>query len=291
MAWELWNEADHVTPYLPGASVAWHRQMAEFLRSLDPHDHLVSTSFALGPSDGSVWAAAELDFTQFHFYSRFADAPPEIEGVTGNGPFSVFPDIAHDMATWMPMQQAAYQRPVLFAEFGVDSRGPAQTERWDPQGYGLHDGLWAAPLAGTFGTGMTWWWDNYVDPKGLYPMFGSVARFLAGVRWHEEGFVRSAASSSSPSRPLATYGLTGGRTALVWVKNNAHQWTSPDPVEVADVTLVLAGLGAGAWCGRWYDTWGGAWSGEMVEIAAGPVPATLPVPAFVFDVALRLERC
>ena len=290
MAWELWNEADHVTPYAPGASLAWHREMADYLRAIDPHDHLVSTSFALGPSDGSVWAAAGLDFTQFHYYSRFADVPPEVEAAGGSRVGAVFPDIARNMTTWMPAQQAAYQRPVLFAEFGVDSRGPAQTERWDPNGYGLHDGLWAAPMGGTFGTGMTWWWDNYVDPKNLYPMFGSVARFLAGVRWHEEGFAPTAASAHALSRPLATYGLTGRTTALLWVKNDQHQWTTPDPSTVADATLVTAGLGPGRWCGHWYDTWAGARRGA-VQLTGGPVPTSLAVPPFRFDLALRLQAC
>lgn len=279
LAWELWNEVDLVTPYEPATATVWHRRMAEFLRDADPFDHLVSTSVAVKIGhDATLWEGAGLDFTQFHFYSRpFSDLP-------------LFPNLAHDFSTWSAFMQAAHRRPFLIAEFGVDARGPAETMAGDPAGIGLHDGLWAGALAGTFGTAMTWWWDNYVDPGGFYPMFGSVARFLDGVAWDEEGFVRTASVAASPSRPLVLYGLQGAETALLWVKNDAHQWYSPDWSPVADGQVALTGLAPGPWCGRWWDTWAGAPAGD-VSVTPGPVSVVLPVPAFSGDVALRLESC
>ena len=281
LTWELWNEADLVTPYTPGASAAWHAEMASYLRELDPYDHLVSTSFAFGPSDGSVWAAAGLDYSQFHFYSRpFGDDP------------KLFPNISQDAAWWMPGMQAAYQRPTLWGEFGVDARGPAETFAADPEGIGLHDGLWAGALTQTFGTGMSWWWDNYVDvePDRFYPMFGSVARFLAGTSWHDEGFVRTASVAASATRPLVAYGLQGPDRGLLWIKNDQHQWTSPDWTAVGDGRLVLNGLGAGRWCGEWWDTWAGRAAGTFTAVSTG-APLPVDVPPFAGDVALRLVRC
>ena len=281
LTWELWNEADLVTPYVPGASAAWHAEMASYLRELDPYDHLVSTSFAFGPSDGSVWASPGLDYTQFHFYSRpFGDDP------------KLFPNLAQNAAWWMPGMHTAYQRPTLLAEFGVDARGPAETFRADPEGIGLHDGLWAGALNQTFGTGMSWWWDNYVDvePDRFYPMFGSVARFLAGTAWHREGFARSTSAAASATRPLVVYGLQGPNRGLVWIKNDQHQWTSPDWAVINDATAVLNGLAAGRWCGEWWNTWAGQSAGGFTIDSTG-TPVPVAVPAFAGDVALRLSRC
>lgn len=281
LAWELWNEVDLVTPYEPATAARWHAEMASFLRALDAFDHLVTTSVAVKVGhDAALWEGAGLDITQFHFYSRsFGDVP-------------LFPNLAQDFTTWAPVMQAAHRRPFLISEFGVDARGPAETEAADPEGIGFHDGLWAGALGGTFGTAMTWWWDNYVDPHGerFYPQFGSVARFLAGVPWHREGFRRTAAVAHSAVRPLVVYGLQGASTALLWVKNDSHQWYSPDWAPVRDGSITLAGLPPGRWCGLWWDTWAGAPAGA-VEVTTGAVPATLPVPPFAGDVALRLGSC
>jgi hypothetical protein len=280
LAWELWNEADLTDGYRPANQLAWHREMAEALRALDPADHLVSTSFAVFSNDEAVWRDGGLDFTQLHFYSRI--------------PVQILPNLSANIAAWVPDRVADFGRPVLFAELGVDSAGPAETRAADPEGIGIHDGLWAAPVVGSFGTAMTWWWDNLIDvePDRYYPMFGAVARFLAGVQWDREGFAPAFAYAASPgsARPLVARGQVGDTTALLWLKDDAYQWTSPARVEIADGLVALAGLGAGSWCGRWWDTWAGAPTGEVVSVDGG-APVLLRPPSFTGDVALRLARC
>ena len=168
--------------------------MAGYLRSIDPARHLVTTSFAFSQSH-PVWAEAGLDYTQVHNYS---DINPGA-GIAGN------------MATWLPEHNRTYKRPVLFGEFGVDSRGPAETFAADPTGIGFHDGLWAGALSSSFGTGMTWWWDNYIDvePDRFYPMFGAVARFVDGIHWSRERLAPAPLTATSPSRPLFVTGMQG----------------------------------------------------------------------------------
>jgi len=60
-------------------------------------------------------------------------------------------------------------------------------------------------------------------------------------------------------------------------------------VPVAGATLRLDALPRGRWCGHWYDTWAGT-EGEPVRVR-GRRPASLAVPTFEGDVALRLRRC
>ena len=239
----------------------------------------MSTSFAVFVNDDQVWRDSGLDFTQFHFYSRI--------------PTQIFPDLSADIASWVPDRIARYGRPSLFAELGV-ATGLAETRDADPEGIGVHDGLWAAPMAGSFGTAMTWWWDGLIDaePARYYPMFGSVARFLDGIGWDREAFapVAGSATSAATARPLVVRGQVGTDLALLWVKDDAYQWYQPDRVEITDATVTVAGLGSGEWCGSWWDTWAGAVTGPSVRVAGGASVQLAP-PTFTGDVALRLTRC
>jgi hypothetical protein len=276
LAWELWNEVDLTDGYDSAAVTAWHAAMAGELRALDPNDHLVSTSHALFPNDPRVWADGGVDFTQLHFYQN---------------PIGWFPDLSRDVVTFTGARLAATNKPVLFAELGVNSDGPAQTRADDPDGVGVHDGLFAGVVSQGFGTAMTWWWDNLIDvePDRYYPMFGAVARFVHDVAWDRESFAPVTATvQSATARPVVAYGLRGTTSALVWVKDDAAQPGAAGPVTIGDAALDVSALSARAWCGRWYDTWAGTWIAH-VRVPAGTT--TVSVPPFARDVALRLRAC
>jgi hypothetical protein len=281
LAWELFNEADLVDGYHGGNdTLEWHREMAQHLRSLDPHDHLVTTSFAVFLFDPRVWRQAGLDLTQLHFYS-----------VTGTT--TLAPNLAQDVSGFTAGRLEVAPVPVLFAELGVDARGPAETMASDPEGIGVHDGLFAGVVSGGFGTAMPWWWDNVIDvePDRYYPMFGAVARWIDGVRFDRERFAALEGAAESAARPLVAYGLTGKRHALVWVKDDAFQWNAPNAVRIEDGTLRFDALAPGRWCGDWYDTWAGRSTDRVRVNARRGRPVAVAIPAFERDVALRLKRC
>jgi hypothetical protein len=282
LSWELWNEVDLTDGYDTDVSVAWHTEMADELRRLDPADHLVTTSFAFAGNDPAVWAAGGVDYTQLHAYARAEVAGTVIE---------LFSNVARHVSDLTATRRAETGLPVLFAELGVDARGPDETERADPDGIGIHDGLWAGALSGGLGTAMTWWWDNLVDvqPRRYYPMFGSVARFVHGVQWDREQLGPASATASSPSRPLVASGLQGPERVLLWVKDDAYQWTTPKQARLADATVTIGGLGAGTWCGTWWDTWKGEARAD-VQVDGG-TPVVLEAPPFTGDIALRLRPC
>lgn len=274
-AWELWNEADLVAS---GAAMnAWHAEMADELRALDPHDHLISTSRASANAGAAYWSLPQIDFTQVHLYS-----------------FPLPYDLPSVVEPLLRQHRNAHAKPTLLGEYGVDYRGPAETIENDPEGVGFHQGLWIGILAGGFGTGMSWWWDNVVDPEDLYFHFGPVARFAEGVAFDAEGFAPVRPAVGAPDRNLAAYALRGTTTVLAWVQNVDHQWLldplpGPDPSPVEDATLALTDLADGAWTARWIDTYTGKdVAVEAVTVTGGA--ATLAVPTFAKDVALRLER-
>jgi hypothetical protein len=277
LAWELWNEVDLTDGYNSANVAAWHAAMVSVIRSLDPHDHLVSTSHSFFGADPAVWALDGLDFTQLHFYSRHS--------------FTWFPNLAQNVVEFSRRRITQTGKPVFFSELGINANGPEETRTDDPGGIAVHDGLWAGAVSGGIGTAMNWWWDNLidVDPDRYYPMFGSVARFVEGIAWDRQGFAPLATTATTASgRALVVYGLQGATTSLVWVKDDGYQVETPARVDVADAVLQLGPLGARRSCGTWYDTWAGA-ALTTVTVRAGTT--SLAVPRFAGDVALRLEAC
>jgi len=276
LAWELWNEVDLVGQ--GDAVTLWHAEMADTLRALDPYDHLISTSLARSTTN-PLWNLAQIDFTQIHHYQF---------------PLSIdMPTVLHSR---LRVYANAYpDKPRLVSEYGVDYRGPAETLAGDPDGVGFHQGLWVGLLGGGFGTGMSWWWDNVVDPSDLYFHFGAIARFVAGVAFDAQHFEANRPPVASTGRTLAAYALRGESALLAWIQNVDHQWTldppldGPDETPVEAATLVLDGLGDGAWTARWIDPYTGEdVASETVFVTGGTV--TLGVPTFTRDTALRLER-
>lgn len=274
-AWELWNEADLVAS--GQAMLAWHAEMADTLRALDPYDHLIGTSRASANAAASYWSLAQIDFTQVHLYSFPL-------------PFDL-PTVAESL---LRSHLAAQPKPTLLGEYGVDYRGPAETIENDPEAVGFHQGLWIGLLAGGFGTGMSWWWDNVVDPENLYFHFAPVARFVEGIAFDAQGFTPIRPPVAAAGRNLAAYALRGDTTVLAWVQNVDHQWLlfplpGPDPSAVEGATLSLTALADGAWTARWIDTYTGEdVAVEPVTVTGGA--ATIDAPTFAKDIALRLER-
>jgi hypothetical protein len=275
LAWELWNEVNlAASTFLPEVQ-AWHEEMARELQALDPWDHMITTSVSLGEEESPLWQLPEIAFTQSHTY---------------NVPFLL--DTGYLLTTLLERVRVE-GKPALIGETGADWRGPAETLATDPSHIGFHDGLWVGVLAGTFGTGMSWWWDNVIDPQELYPHFGAVARFVEGVAFDEQGFTGTRPRAVATGRRLTAYALVGDPITLAWVKNLAHHFAPEghpgDFVPVEGATLTLEGLADGAWTARWIETrTGDELRRDAADAANGAL--TLAVPSFVGDVALRLER-
>lgn len=163
LSWEFWNEVNIIEKYVSEDSAAWHREMARYLRELDPYDHLITTSWAGTEGDPAVDALPEMDYIQSHQYG------------------------ARDAAAYMidvcRQKTRRYGKPHYFGEFGTGTE--AEGTREDSEGIHLHNGLWSGVVSGAAGTAMLWWWDNYVEPKNLYYHFRPVAEFVRDVPFHK----------------------------------------------------------------------------------------------------------
>lgn len=155
-AWELFNEVDWTDQFASRKTdvAAWHINMAEFIRSIDPYRHLISTSYAQDHFDPAVWQDARMDFTQTHYYLGISNLEKAL---------------AHGIKTYAQ----DFRKPTINGEFGITTSGVDLTIT-DRQGVHVHNSLWASLFAGAFGAGMTWWWDSYIAPNNLYYHFAGL---------------------------------------------------------------------------------------------------------------------
>lgn len=277
LAWELFNEVDLTDQHSPQVLAAWHRQMAAELRRLDPYPHLISTSTSQVASlygiEKALYSLPEIDFAQVHEYG----------GPLGKEDFiSRIPSLAASFA--------AYGKPVFFSELGVDSRGAAETLAADPLFIGLHDLLWVPLFAPSLGSGMTWWWDNVIEPENLYGQWAPLAEFVKGIAWDDEAFVTASFGAGHAVKPITVFALNGKTSSLLWIKNGENDYRNGgDNAPVEGATLDLSALPAGAYEALWLDPYGLRSYPPPSETVSNAQKA-FAIPGFTGDIALRLTR-
>jgi hypothetical protein len=277
-AWEWWNEIQW-TPIATDQLRPWLSEMTATLRSLDPYQHLVTHSTS---TNDSIWTAPELQIMQIHDYSR-----------------SFLPDVLP--AFHQLKQYVTPAKPLLLGEFGTDANG--EQGAFQAQAIHLHTGLWAAPFAGYAGTGMYWWWDNYIDPNDHWVQFQPVARFFKG-----EDLALYRPGKAQVSGDAVALTLQQPDRALLWVVNRAYSiatsaraytaallekkvdknaaWVYEPPL-LEDVQVTVRGLADGRYSVRWYDPQSGAWLDETtLETRQGSL--SLSIPALRSDLAAKI---
>jgi hypothetical protein len=153
---ELLNEA-HFTPrYRDRDIVAWHTEMASYLKRVDPHKRLTTVSITQEGWFDEIWRHQAVDFVNTHLYRARV-------GRALNKHYVAY---------------RKYHKPYFVAEIG---RGwLAHQDQRDPRGHHLHHSLWLAWMTPTAGNCLPWWWDTYIEVNDLYRHFRAVARFGSG---------------------------------------------------------------------------------------------------------------
>ena len=149
-ALELFNEIDNAvygtTPNLTQSDVTqWHNEMSQYIKSIDPYGHMVTTSISYRDITGLNSAVPGMDFNQQHIYSD-----PAIGDIITNIPSTIR---TYDAST---------AKPYSIGEYGYDWRGPDAT-------LGLQNdsnyrrGLWYGIFSPTPIAPMSWWWEMFDD--------------------------------------------------------------------------------------------------------------------------------
>ncbi|MBM3500506.1 MAG: DUF5060 domain-containing protein, partial [Armatimonadetes bacterium] len=161
-AWEFWNELGDAGPDV----TAWHREMGDYLRSVDPNRHLLTVSTWQPEPDrlAPIWELPQIDFTQSHLYAPSPAFEPTIAAY-----------------------RRLYGKPHVVGEGGglAASPGGGDSARnactVDPEGIDFHNSLWLPVMAGAAGGTLAWHWRQRIEPNGLSPQYGALARFLSAA--------------------------------------------------------------------------------------------------------------
>lgn len=157
-AWEFFNEIDNAA-FSRGDSIripheaitSWHKEMAAYLKEIDPYDHIVTTSVSHREIKG-MYALSELDLNQMHIYKRTKQIPEEIA-----------------------MYNKSYNKPFSWGEFGYEWDWNKDFSKIaDGLDHDYKIGLWYGLFSPTPILPMTWWWE-FFDERGMTTYFNSVA--------------------------------------------------------------------------------------------------------------------
>ena len=281
-AWEFFNEAD----LMAGKAIPvnrWHIEMAEYVKSIDVHKRLVSSSSTRGYMEKMVDAfrSPALDVVMYHEYNK--------------------PDLAPYITDLHEVAIEYYQKPVVLAEFGVDYRGADRTFKADSQHVGLHNGIWAGWFNETPIIPLSWWWDNYIDPHNLWYKYASLSRFAEkmnfGVRHLvfrtlTPGYLEADAKEQVPCMVRSIY---FGEHCALWLKNDHYKWSllseGKEPKELGAFTQSIPDLAPGRYSIAWYDPQAGRFFERMSEaIVKEDGILVLSVPSFAKDLACLVTR-
>jgi hypothetical protein len=279
MTWEWWNEVDW-TPLNDVQLLPWLYEMDAFLRTVDPYHHLITNSYKRGDRS-NLWSMPSLDFAQVHDYS-------------GEDPVNHLPSL------YARLKNHSGEKPVLVGEYGNPS---LQTDNiLDRSGVHFHNGLWTAPFSGFSGTAMYWWWDQFIDPAGLWPQFNAIARFLK-----DEDLTRLKPGRGfiNPDRATALT-LSNRNRALIWIRNRNYNVAASriaysgallfnrtgsdweyQPEELTGLMLTIDGLQDGSYIAHWYSPQTATWLGETpIQVTSNTLK--LPLPPLESDLALKI---
>ena len=274
---ELWNEVDlvgdaytHDDPIASTPRVQWHREMTDYLKQIDPWQHLLTTHVSTNYSRIKA-AYATLPGIDYTVCDAF---------ILGGG--GVIPLV---LATATAFN--AYGKPGLVTQYGGSpfGRSPAAL-RSD-----LHGGIWATYMTHTAGTPLFQWF-QFIDSDDLYWNFRALAAFHAGEDRRGQSLASSTVAFPNPHRDLAALALQNPRTAYVWVYSRSamEQMPSPNLAPIFRNTAIrLAGLLDGSYAVEVWDTRQGTVLARL-NLPAANGSLTVPLPDFRTDCALKIKR-
>jgi hypothetical protein len=281
-SWEFFNEAD----LMAGRSIPvnrWHIEMAEYVKSIDVHGRLVSTSSTRSYPEKVVDAfkAAAMDFVMFHKYNTLNFAP-------------YIADLHENMIDY-------YQKPVVVGEFGIDYRGADYTYMLDSQAVGVHNSIWSGWFSETPIIPLSWWWDNYIDPYNFWYEFENLSRFTAKIDLNVNhlifkpiipGFLRNDSTEQVQCMVRSIY---FGDDAALWFKNDFFQWSRINEglllTETGSFIQEIPEVVPGIYRISWYDPQSGLFLENETEAEVkGDRILTLTVPSILKDLACLMIR-
>lgn len=280
--WEFLNEADLMAGHSKAIN-EWHSEMAEYIKSIDIHERLVTSSSTRRYVEKLVDAfqSPAFDYIHFHDYNM------------------------HDVAAHLTyLHEAAleyYNKPVVMGEFGIEYRGGDLTYKLDSLHVGLHNGIWAGLFNETPIIPMSWWWDSYIDKYDLWYEYKNLTRFAENIDFNAKNLrfrtLTAGSTKDNPKEqvPCFVRAITFGPHCALWVKNDAYKWwllsEGRNPAIVPPFIQPVPNLLSGTYEVRWYDPQRGEYYKEKDTLIVGESGiALVSVPSVKYDIACIITK-
>ena len=209
--WEFFNEIDNIQfrdaehPIPAEEIVAWHTEMAAYLKALDPYGHIVTTSISHRDLAG-LNDVADMDINQKHIYCATSSIPENIF-----------------------RYEAAHGKPYVIGEFGYEWDWSKNFDDFaDDMIVDFKRGLWYGLLSPTPVTPMSWWWE-WFEEHGVHPYFRNVRLVNDRMLAAGNGSFKPVAARADGAEAFAV--RCGGKT-YVYVYNPSERVVSGVKVPV-----------------------------------------------------------
>lgn len=247
MAWEIFNEVDWVEGYSAVSGTAWHKQMAEFIESIDPYDHLITTSVKGDSFNALVYNVFKLDAIDFVNVHRYGiwDHRAVLPDRQTSG-FSVF------------------SKPIFYSEIGTSGNGGADQIAIDPDHSTLHEALWAGMMGGGAGGGANWWWESWIHPANAYYVYRGAAAFADKLDLRGDYRLLSNAGAQIGTNLKQLGYVVDNRVYAYFYGTGTASFSVPLP--------------SGSYLVSWYNTVDGSLLSTQTVVSNGTLTLTVAVP-------------
>lgn len=279
MSWELFNEVDWIETYTALYGNQWHSEMAEFIKTTDPYDHLISTSEiteSFLSSNYQVFHDDNIDFVSIHRYGIF------------------------NHLTYLPKKQnnvvEIFDKPVLYDEVGYQGWGGDQQYEADPNNISLHQELWGGALGGGAGTAMNWWWESWIDQYNCYDAYQGIATYsqamnLIGTNYQVVTSEDGDYDDLSINHTSVGYmGYLVDDRAYLYIYDDTYTIDKQILTDKNNVEIYFPDLTFGNYKLTVYDTF----TGEIIDSETLSITTNndrnIDLPGFNMDIAITLEK-
>lgn len=208
MSWELFNEVQWVDAVRQNRQAEvgkWHDNMADYVRSLDPVGHLVTTS-----SEMSLPIWRKMDYYQPHGY------PARVQSMVLSA-------------------ERVDKRPFFFGEVGPGSLYGSN----DVQTLAVKDGIWGGLISLDSGAAQYWTWD-LVPRYHLHNQFRYARKILADSKVLAESGLKKIAPDLGVSKGALLRLLPGGG----WEATRQYEFSLPEQAgDMGNVSSYFQGTG------------------------------------------------
>jgi hypothetical protein len=311
LSWEMFNEIDELQWSDPlcwdrGEMVNWHREIAQYIKSIDAHGHLVNTSTGSFKTHSDLYGLPEMELAQIHFYY--------VDGCCDYAPSD---PAGRDMADLMRyysylVYTSVEDKPSVVGEWGLADEfwGPSPYLDMDGGGVHVHNGLWSSLMSGMAVAGLNWFWPEYQthDPAWWehYHPIGNYAEDidinnLTVMRPANVSFCYPGHACPPDDRPeelfssndgLRAMGLRSGGRVYAWIQNRGHTWwnvVNGNPIPAVSGEIEIAGFQPGARYGvDWWDTYSGGTTSSETVVAQEDGSIVLSVNQLESDIAIKI---